>query len=437
MNANEKQDAAPAHAQSNLSSTITAGKSDPDTLRTRPLADTMAVARETEGSSSARKRKREIDAYDERDVTGRGHGNSRELMPPPLPRARPVSRPQYSPKTTAENRRPPLTWRKPSAVHQSHQEELLYRPPPTVTRLSRFDGAPPIQHLNKMQDQRYQQGNFWSNYSHNEQGYIERRKPSYQYTSNPSVLAPPLDIFSNINKDEVYEPRNFNIHSFHGNFRAYDHSEGLPVFDQNNSSHPRFQQSAAYATPERQRLHEPTVPQRSHFFSAGPTIARPETLRPMRLEPRSDVADWQQMRPAYRPIEEPSSRVLIRADENVDYRQPIKHYRESLQQASAQPQTSRRLPPFLRQPDRGALSSGYGGRRPPHTNAVRSRVSLPPRTMRAMPLNGQPDGALSGIQGVRGLGSQRGRPTPYAPPSAYEARQQFVSAIGSRRSVSR
>lgn len=100
------------------------------------------------------------------------------------------------------------------------------------------------------------------------------------------------------------------------------------------------------------------------------------------------------------------------------------------------PQTPRNSQGLFHRPDRAPPTVGHYNSKP-QANINRSRISLPPDHISQMQMASSRDGALLHVPGVRGLSSQYGMPNQQRLNSAYGDPRNLFSSAGGRRSVLR
>lgn len=166
-------------------------------------------------------------------------------------------------------------------------------------------------------------------------------------------------------------------------------------------------QSAEYATFERQRPYVPQAVTRSPFFQKGSFHGTPDAIgsskRLRTLEPGQ-------------PIEQvPSLRLHLLGEDQIVPRLTRWHA-EQQHQGPVPPQKPHNPQGFFQRQSRPPAFGAPQTRSRAEPNKLRSRMSLPPNSGRAaVPSFGDQDGALSRIQGVRGLTSRQSQSVGLAP----------------------
>lgn len=389
--------------------------------------------RDAEGSSAKKRKYEAARQYEPADAQV-VRGSSRDLMPPPLPRSNHPKRSHHSqvddayrnppyraPRRSGDDDRRPqpaqLGFRQPPA--QSHSVPLEH----PVHQWQEFNGAEPNQHqyltvpgahdhsYTPVQPTPYQNNAATSNRHTQPRPHDSIRSLRHLHDSQISSYGESYGTAAQ--QTEVHR----DVRPLPTGSIAQDQVRALPA--------------QGYVPPEQPVPAVRTAAMQSPFFRNGPARARPDSLQTLAHESQ-DLS-----RPPKQPLfqaqaqRQPSHATERRpAPDQSAYQPPLRYS----QYHHPPPQTP--LGPIHR-PDRPPSVFSYAPSRiSPQT--PRGRVSLPPNSVRAPTyVHGNQDGALSQIQGIRGLASRQSKPSAFATQPAYGVSRELFSAAGSRRSVRR
>lgn len=465
---------------------------------------TVAAPHTQENSSSTRKRKREHHTTDDRaDVqrpTDRRTGQSRDLMPPPLPKARPQLR------TNDDHLRP-------HALQETLQP-LFSRQPIEVYQDSSWARVPeqPIQSYHPDIVQHSAQPEL----GHSSQRVLPYRsiassnmsRETLQKQGPQNLSAEKFERDSHMGRSTIPEPRLATAHvsyatqgpyvDSHSNLRSARPTANDTHLVANTAYHPsmvndpgrnRSMQQNQSFRPPLQALSQSDTNRRlpsgtqDHYARDHPSIQQ----RPQEAAPATSSPFFRPETGAYRLST--SQRPLTRGNVVQRFRDVPASNNGAGYQASPLWQTQRRenihsravntpsyrngppqqvyqqpsyLPPYvfnnstrngptthvpqtprnsdglLRRPDRRPAATPSQTATRPQSNAYRNRVSLPPRSGPAIPVGHNQDEALLQVPGIRGVSSQRG-PSSYQHGGAqvYSTARSVFSSEGGRRTALR
>lgn len=412
------------------------------------VANVRTVARGTEGSSSARKRKRGYDAHDDNIGVQHAHGSSHDHMPPPLSRTRNVEHMQHAHAPVSSQLVAPPTSSQTALQRRLQQpDELPFRPPPPPARSSaviqrRLNAWQP-----KASKDHYQDRDPATTRINPAQRFIRPSTHAQNMPTTPGhvqaaeILSKPVR-FSNAFDDQRVpqfdEVCGTLAEQGFGQSRHKLPSGTVPTYNQSQPVHADEYTNYGHHL----ELVQPAAI-RSPFFKTGNAYARPDSMRPPARGAYTQVRDGRQRvnSPFFGSGAPQDSSVSARLRGAAAEPSPSQFHQEHAnphQYSFAPPQTSQHSQLFHRQADCPPPSATSHAPTRPQTNTQRGRVSLPPHRSRMALLRGAQDGALSRIQGVRGLTSRQDQLPSYGPqPPAFEASRQLFSAAGARRSVRR
>lgn len=254
----------------------------------------------------------------------------------------------------------------------------------------------------------------------------------YQHAALENITDPPRP--SGVSRSQ-YRQEDLSISSYdeaYGSLaeqdRGYGNARLGPVgsIDQNQF---RASPNEDYVPAEQSVPASQTPAIQSPFFRKGQTYARPDTLQTLTDDSRGHS------RPSKQPLFQPQAQdpPLHVTQQRTAPFEPV--YPSHLRNIDYNPPPLTTSGPICR-PDRLSASSFSQLQSRQSAQTPRARVSLPPNSARAPErLRGNQDGALSRIQGVRGLASKQSQPSMFAAGPAYGVSRELYSAAGSRRSV--